>query len=69
MVDMSQRFGLAWNPNKKGHILGASEDKTVCHWQGILSCARLVSCTDDLRSQGLECLFKGKLDDRASHCI
>ncbi|KAI9513126.1 WD40-repeat-containing domain protein [Russula earlei] len=25
-------FGLAWNPNKKGHILGASEDKTVCHW-------------------------------------
>ncbi|KAH9996523.1 histone acetyltransferase type B subunit 2 [Russula vinacea] len=22
-------FGLAWNPNKKGHILGASEDKTV----------------------------------------
>src|SRR6267142_1873478 len=29
-----RRFGLAWNPNKKGHILGASEDKTVCHWQG-----------------------------------
>ncbi|KAI0307624.1 histone acetyltransferase type B subunit 2 [Multifurca ochricompacta] len=25
-------FGLAWNPNKKGHVLGASEDKTVCHW-------------------------------------
>ncbi|KAI0323056.1 histone acetyltransferase type B subunit 2 [Amylostereum chailletii] len=27
-------FGLAWNPhpNMKGHILGASEDKTVCHW-------------------------------------
>lgn len=25
-------FGLAWNPLKPGHILGASEDKTVCHW-------------------------------------
>ncbi|SRR6266436_6343157 len=35
---MVQRFGLAWNPNKKGHILGASEDKTVCHWQGYLCC-------------------------------
>lgn len=34
-----------------------------------LSCTRLISCTDDLRSQGLECLFKGKFDDRASHCI
>lgn len=29
-----KRFGLAWNPIRKGHILGASEDKTVCHWQG-----------------------------------
>ncbi|KAK7025469.1 Histone acetyltransferase type B subunit 2 [Paramarasmius palmivorus] len=25
-------YGLAWNPNKAGHILGASEDMTVCHW-------------------------------------
>ncbi|THH33170.1 hypothetical protein EUX98_g1021 [Antrodiella citrinella] len=25
-------FGLAWNPRKEGHILGASEDTTVCHW-------------------------------------
>ncbi|EPT03454.1 hypothetical protein FOMPIDRAFT_1058699 [Fomitopsis schrenkii] len=25
-------FGLAWNPTKMGHILGASEDTTVCHW-------------------------------------
>lgn len=25
-------FGLAWNPAKAGHILGASEDMTVCHW-------------------------------------
>ncbi|KAF9225324.1 WD40 repeat-like protein [Gyrodon lividus] len=25
-------FGLAWNPTKAGHILGASEDMTVCHW-------------------------------------
>ncbi|TEB38541.1 histone acetyltransferase type B subunit 2 [Coprinellus micaceus] len=25
-------YGLAWSPNKKGHILGASEDMTVCHW-------------------------------------
>ncbi|KAJ3969824.1 hypothetical protein EV361DRAFT_325265 [Lentinula raphanica] len=26
-------YGLAWNPNKAGHILGASEDMTVCHWE------------------------------------
>jgi len=25
-------YGLAWSPLKKGHILGASEDMTVCHW-------------------------------------
>lgn len=25
-------FGLAWNPVKAGHVLGASEDTTVCHW-------------------------------------
>ncbi|KAN0100212.1 WD40-repeat-containing domain protein [Tylopilus felleus] len=25
-------FGLAWNPVKTGHILGASEDMTVCLW-------------------------------------
>ncbi|KIJ53655.1 hypothetical protein M422DRAFT_58500 [Sphaerobolus stellatus SS14] len=25
-------FGLAWNPNKAGMILGASEDMTVCQW-------------------------------------
>ncbi|CAL1694350.1 unnamed protein product [Somion occarium] len=25
-------FGLSWNPVKQGHILGASEDMTVCHW-------------------------------------
>ncbi|KAF9469613.1 WD40 repeat-like protein [Collybia nuda] len=25
-------FGLAWNPVKSGHILGASEDMTICHW-------------------------------------
>ncbi|KAF8131649.1 WD40-repeat-containing domain protein [Boletus edulis] len=25
-------FGLAWNPVKGGHILGASEDMTVCLW-------------------------------------
>ncbi|KAI0081172.1 histone acetyltransferase type B subunit 2 [Panus rudis PR-1116 ss-1] len=25
-------FGLSWNPRKAGHILGASEDMTVCHW-------------------------------------
>ncbi|KAJ3822879.1 hypothetical protein F5880DRAFT_615494 [Lentinula raphanica] len=25
-------YGLAWNPNKAGHILGMSEDMTVCHW-------------------------------------
>nr|GAT59830.1 WD40 repeat-like protein [Mycena chlorophos] len=25
-------YGLAWNPLKEGHILGASEDTTVCHW-------------------------------------
>lgn len=26
------RYGLAWNPLKQGHILAASEDTTVCHW-------------------------------------
>jgi len=25
-------FGLAWSPRKEGHVLGASEDTTVCHW-------------------------------------
>ncbi|KAK1217100.1 Histone acetyltransferase type B subunit 2 [Marasmius sp. AFHP31] len=25
-------YGLSWNPNKAGHVLGASEDMTVCHW-------------------------------------
>ncbi|KAI6031352.1 WD40 repeat-like protein [Pisolithus microcarpus] len=25
-------FGLAWSPTKAGHILGASEDMTICHW-------------------------------------
>lgn len=27
-------YGLSWNPTsaKKGHILSASEDTTVCHW-------------------------------------
>lgn len=25
-------FGLAWSAVKKGHILGSSEDMTVCHW-------------------------------------
>ncbi|KAI8981164.1 histone acetyltransferase type B subunit 2 [Trametes punicea] len=25
-------YGLAWNPLKAGHVLGASEDTTVCHW-------------------------------------
>lgn len=25
-------YGLAWNPNKKGHVLGSSEDMTVCQW-------------------------------------
>ncbi|KAF9011159.1 histone acetyltransferase type B subunit 2 [Cyathus striatus] len=26
------KYGLAWNPVKAGHVLGASEDMTVCHW-------------------------------------
>jgi histone-binding protein RBBP4 len=27
-------YGLSWNPTdgKKGHVLSASEDTTVCHW-------------------------------------
>ncbi|KII93937.1 hypothetical protein PLICRDRAFT_171635 [Plicaturopsis crispa FD-325 SS-3] len=25
-------YGLAWNPVKAGHVLGASEDMTICHW-------------------------------------
>ena len=32
------RFGLAWSPLKKGHILGSSEDMTVCHW-----CAKILT--------------------------
>ncbi|KAJ3838210.1 hypothetical protein F5878DRAFT_642179 [Lentinula raphanica] len=29
---LSSRYGLAWNPNKAGHIIGAPEDVTVCYW-------------------------------------
>ncbi|KAJ3765909.1 histone-binding protein RBBP4 or subunit C of CAF1 complex-domain-containing protein [Lentinula raphanica] len=29
---LSSRYGLAWNPNKAGRIIGASEDVTVCYW-------------------------------------
>ncbi|KAJ3774625.1 retinoblastoma-binding protein, partial [Lentinula raphanica] len=25
-------YGSSWNPNKAGHISGALEDMTVCHW-------------------------------------
>ncbi|KAI0673634.1 histone acetyltransferase type B subunit 2 [Trametes maxima] len=25
-------YGLAWSPLKSGHVLGASEDTTICHW-------------------------------------
>ncbi|KAH9920217.1 histone acetyltransferase type B subunit 2 [Epithele typhae] len=25
-------YGLAWSPIKAGHVLGASEDLTICHW-------------------------------------
>ncbi|EIN14368.1 WD40 repeat-like protein [Punctularia strigosozonata HHB-11173 SS5] len=25
-------YGLAWNPLTAGHVLGASEDQTICHW-------------------------------------
>ncbi len=25
-------YGLAWNPNKAGQLLSASDDKTVCLW-------------------------------------
>ncbi|CED83414.1 nucleosome remodeling subunit caf1 nurf55 msi1 [Phaffia rhodozyma] len=25
-------YGLCWNPVKSGHVLSASEDTTVCHW-------------------------------------
>ncbi|KAF9270853.1 histone acetyltransferase type B subunit 2 [Marasmius fiardii PR-910] len=25
-------YGLSWSPTKAGHVLGASEDMTVCHW-------------------------------------
>ncbi|CAG8441478.1 8362_t:CDS:10 [Ambispora leptoticha] len=25
-------YGLAWNPFKEGHLLDASEDMTICHW-------------------------------------
>lgn len=32
LLSQACRFGLAWNPNKTGHILGASEDMTICLW-------------------------------------
>ncbi|CAG8614784.1 2642_t:CDS:10 [Paraglomus brasilianum] len=25
-------YGLSWSPHKEGHILDASEDTTICHW-------------------------------------
>lgn len=28
-------FGLAWNPVKEAHVLGGSEDMTICHWYAI----------------------------------
>ena len=31
-IQARARYGLAWSPLKAGHILGASEDTTVCHW-------------------------------------
>lgn len=31
-ADGLDRYGLAWNPSKVGHVLGASEDMTICHW-------------------------------------
>ncbi|KAJ3826767.1 hypothetical protein F5880DRAFT_1504417, partial [Lentinula raphanica] len=37
-------YGLSWNPNKAGHILGASEDMTVCH---CLQQEKLHDPTDD----------------------
>lgn len=34
------RYGLAWSPTKAGHVLGAGEDTTVCHWYANgISCA------------------------------
>ena len=31
-VDGVCRYGLVWSPLKAGHILGASEDMTICQW-------------------------------------
>lgn len=33
-LSVSNRFsyGLSWNPNLQGHLISASEDTTVCHW-------------------------------------
>ncbi|EST08631.1 Histone-binding protein RBBP4, N-terminal [Kalmanozyma brasiliensis GHG001] len=28
----AEGYGLSWSPLKQGHILAASEDTTVCHW-------------------------------------
>lgn len=35
------RFGLAWCAVKEGHVLGASEDMTVCHWQ-VLAVSQII---------------------------
>ncbi|CAG8646872.1 5503_t:CDS:2, partial [Scutellospora calospora] len=29
---IKEGYGLSWNPLKEGHILDASEDTTICHW-------------------------------------
>lgn len=36
-------YGLAWNPLKSGHVLGASEDTTVCHWYVYRACSTVAA--------------------------
>ncbi|KAG9296065.1 hypothetical protein G9A89_011917 [Geosiphon pyriformis] len=29
---IKEGYGVSWNPHKDGHLLDASEDMTICHW-------------------------------------
>jgi histone-binding protein RBBP4 len=68
-------FGLAWNPNKQGQLLSASDDKTVCLWNiesahnGTLDAQTMFAGHSDVVEdvdwhRHHECLFGSVGDDR-----